>query len=180
MFPSQLPIHCPGVFPDHQSSFWIAAGHILRPGFKEHGGSSTGAEGRPESRGHQAVLRGRFEVLAEEDGAENVDHHDFCANRTQRVWLIHNTTKGSTRATQFGDSTVHSNSLMSSVPHVMRVRGALREAVRGALDHFSLRRSQRGFLLLLRLLLSAQPGEGSFRSENCQPIRNWTVVVVAC
>ena len=32
-------IHSPGIFTGHQSSFWIAAGHIHSSEFEEHGGS---------------------------------------------------------------------------------------------------------------------------------------------
>ena len=62
---------------------------------------------------HQVGLRGwpttnsKF-WLKTMDVEEGVDHHDFLrANRTQRVWLIHNIPCQSSQSTQFGESSVH-------------------------------------------------------------------------
>ena len=70
------------VFTGHHSSSWIASGHSHSSGFEKHVGAERGQRDRPESQGQASsgvkrMVHNRFEILAEEDEEEGVDHPDF-------------------------------------------------------------------------------------------------------
>ena len=84
------------------------------------------------------MVHNRFVVLAEEDGEDHTISSG--ANRTQRVWLIHNTKEVELKAipvNQFGESSVHSQFDVVDLTEEQTTR-----IMRGALDHISSGRSQ--------------------------------------
>ena len=154
-------------------------------------GVERGQRDRPQGQASSGIAR-RFEVLAEEDGEEGVDHPDFFGGESDTESLAdpqHDEADppvpaipvnpvrrvvGAFAQLDVVDLFERRTRIMRTVPYVMR--GAHREAMRVALDHISSGRSrsetlqeERGwklFLLIPRLLLFRPGREASFRSEN--------------